>query len=111
VRRWRTGRCRAHRGARVTLKYNLMFPMRAVKHYERWIGKADLGDVARAAESAGFDAIAMSEHPYPDEKWLAAPRGPAGAPGSPPRVPGRADRAVERASGSGRCRAPCGSPR
>ncbi|WP_395108043.1 LLM class F420-dependent oxidoreductase [Actinomadura sp. SCN-SB] len=55
----------------MTLRYNLMFPMRAVKHYERWIGKGDLGDVARAVESAGFDAIAMSEHPYPDEAWLS----------------------------------------
>jgi probable F420-dependent oxidoreductase len=55
----------------VALKYNLMFPMRAVKHYERWIGKAGLGDVARVVEAAGFDAIAMSEHPYPDRQWLA----------------------------------------
>jgi probable F420-dependent oxidoreductase len=55
----------------MTLKYNLMFPMRAVKHYRRWIGEGDLGDVARIAESAGFDAIAMSEHPFPDREWLA----------------------------------------
>jgi probable F420-dependent oxidoreductase len=55
----------------MTLKYNLMFPMRAVKHYRRWIGTGDLGDVARIAESFGFDAISMSEHPYPDRAWLA----------------------------------------
>ncbi|HLU75960.1 MAG TPA: LLM class F420-dependent oxidoreductase [Nonomuraea sp.] len=55
----------------MTLKYNLIFPMRALKHYERWIGTGDLGDVARAVEAAGFDAISMSEHPYPDEAWLS----------------------------------------
>jgi probable F420-dependent oxidoreductase len=53
------------------MRFTLMFPMRAVKHYERWIGDADLGDVARLVEGAGFDAIAMTEHPYPDDAWLA----------------------------------------
>ncbi|WP_019546585.1 LLM class F420-dependent oxidoreductase [Streptomyces sulphureus] len=53
------------------LKFNVMFPMRAVKHYERWIAGHSLGEVARAVEDAGFDGIAMSEHPYPDREWLA----------------------------------------
>lgn len=53
------------------MRFLLMFPMRAVKHHERWLGKADLGDVARVVEDAGFDAIAMTEHPYPDDRWLA----------------------------------------
>ncbi|WP_181784777.1 TIGR03619 family F420-dependent LLM class oxidoreductase, partial [Pseudonocardia pini] len=52
-------------------RFLLMFPMRAVKHHERWLEGADLGDVARVVEEAGFDAIAMTEHPYPDERWLA----------------------------------------
>ncbi|MBW0103985.1 TIGR03619 family F420-dependent LLM class oxidoreductase [Pseudonocardia sp. KRD291] len=53
------------------MRFLLMFPMRAVKHHERWLDGADLGDVARAVEEAGFDAVAMTEHPYPDGRWLA----------------------------------------
>lgn len=53
------------------MRYNLMFPMRAVKHWNRWCEGASIGDVARLVEEAGFDAFAMSEHPYPDREWLA----------------------------------------
>jgi Luciferase-like monooxygenase len=51
--------------------YNLMFPMRAVKHWNRWRAGAGIGDIARLVEEAGFDAFSMSEHPYPDWEWLA----------------------------------------
>lgn len=53
------------------IRFNLMFPMRAVKHYDRWIGEGTLGEVGRLAEAAGFDAVSMSEHPFPDDAWLA----------------------------------------
>jgi probable F420-dependent oxidoreductase len=53
------------------LRYNLMFPMRAVKHWNRWCEGADIGDIARLVEEAGFDAFSMSEHPYPDKEWLS----------------------------------------
>jgi probable F420-dependent oxidoreductase len=55
----------------MAVKFNLMFPMRAVKHYRDWIGDGSLGEVARCAEDAGFDGFSMSEHPYPDREWLA----------------------------------------
>src|SRR6201985_1542590 len=53
------------------MRYNLMFPMRAVKHWNRWCEGAGIGDVARSVEEAGFDGFSMSEHPYPDRDWLA----------------------------------------
>ncbi|RAV03975.1 LLM class F420-dependent oxidoreductase [Mycolicibacter senuensis] len=53
------------------MRYNLMFPMRAVKHWARWSQGASLGDVAELVEQAGFDGFSMSEHPYPDREWLA----------------------------------------
>jgi probable F420-dependent oxidoreductase len=53
------------------MRYNLMFPMRAVKHWDQWCQGASIGDVARLVEQAGFDAFSMSEHPYPDKAWLA----------------------------------------
>jgi probable F420-dependent oxidoreductase len=53
------------------MRYNLMFPMRAVKHWDQWCQGASIGDVARLVEDAGFDGFSMSEHPYPDKGWLA----------------------------------------
>jgi probable F420-dependent oxidoreductase len=53
------------------VRYNLMFPMRAVKHWNRWCEGASIADIARLVEDAGFDAFSMSEHPYPDKEWLA----------------------------------------
>jgi probable F420-dependent oxidoreductase len=53
------------------VRFNLMFPMRAVKHWNRWCEGASIGDIARLVEEAGFDAFSMSEHPYPDKEWLA----------------------------------------
>ncbi|OZG28921.1 LLM class F420-dependent oxidoreductase [Williamsia sp. 1138] len=55
----------------MALKFNLMFPMRAVKHYREWIGNGSLGEVAKYCEEVGFDGFSMSEHPYPDREWLA----------------------------------------
>jgi probable F420-dependent oxidoreductase len=54
------------------MRYNLMFPMRAVKHWNQWSQGASIGDVARLVEQAGFDGFSMSEHPYPDRGWLAS---------------------------------------
>ncbi|WP_193561246.1 LLM class F420-dependent oxidoreductase [Mycolicibacterium hodleri] len=48
-----------------------MFPMRAVKHWNRWCEGAGIGEVARLVEEAGFEGFSMSEHPYPDKEWLA----------------------------------------
>jgi alkanesulfonate monooxygenase SsuD/methylene tetrahydromethanopterin reductase-like flavin-dependent oxidoreductase (luciferase family) len=53
------------------MQYNLMFPMRAVKHWRSWSEGVSIGDVARIVETAGFSGFAMSEHPYPDKKWLS----------------------------------------
>jgi len=53
------------------VRYNLMFPMRAVKHWNRWSEGAAIGEIARLVEEAGFDGFSMSEHPYPDKEWLA----------------------------------------
>ena len=32
----------------------------------------DLGDMAAAAEAVGFDGFALTEHPAPSARWLAA---------------------------------------
>lgn len=53
------------------MQFNLLMPMRAVKHYNQWIGEGHLTDVAQLAEMAGFAGVAMTEHPFPDDKWLS----------------------------------------
>lgn len=53
------------------MNFNLLMPMRAVKHYERWIGEEHLIDFARFAEDAGFDALATTDHPFPPDSFLA----------------------------------------
>jgi len=53
------------------MRFNLLMPMRATKYYDRWIEDAHLVDVARLAEGAGFDAVSMTEHPFPDQAFLA----------------------------------------
>jgi probable F420-dependent oxidoreductase len=53
------------------MKYNLLMPMRAVKHYDTWIEQGHLADVAKLGEEAGFDGVGTTDHPFPDEKWLA----------------------------------------
>jgi probable F420-dependent oxidoreductase len=55
----------------MSLQFNLLFPMRAVKHWTQWSAGAGLGEVAKLVEDAGFDGFSMTEHPYPDKKWLA----------------------------------------
>jgi probable F420-dependent oxidoreductase len=52
------------------VRFNLMFPARAVKHFDRWMGDGSLAEVGRLAEDHGFDAISMTEHPFPDDAWL-----------------------------------------
>ncbi|HVV31530.1 MAG TPA: LLM class F420-dependent oxidoreductase, partial [Mycobacteriales bacterium] len=54
------------------LKLSVQIPMGAIKHWERWIGTRHLSDVAIAAEQAGFDAISVTDHPFPPDAWLAA---------------------------------------
>jgi probable F420-dependent oxidoreductase len=53
------------------MQFNLMFPMRAVKHYRTWIAGNHFADVGRIVEDSGFHAVAMSEHPFPPNSWLA----------------------------------------
>lgn len=53
------------------MKICINFPMRASKHYARWIDGGRFGDIAVAVEQSGFDAIAVSEHPFPNREWLA----------------------------------------
>ncbi|MCU1476756.1 MAG: class F420-dependent oxidoreductase [Subtercola sp.] len=45
--------------------------MRAVKHFDTWIGAHEFGEIGQLIESLGFDAVSVAEHPYPPDAWLA----------------------------------------
>jgi probable F420-dependent oxidoreductase len=52
------------------MKLNYQLPPRAVKRWDEWIGDHHLGEIAVAAEAAGFDMVSMTDHPFPYEPWL-----------------------------------------
>jgi probable F420-dependent oxidoreductase len=52
------------------MRFIYQFPPRAVKHYERWTAGHELAEVAVAAEEAGFDMVSMTDHPFPEQRWL-----------------------------------------
>jgi probable F420-dependent oxidoreductase len=52
------------------MKLNYQLPPRAVKRWDEWIGTHQLGDIAVAAEEAGFDMVSMTDHPFPYEPWV-----------------------------------------
>jgi probable F420-dependent oxidoreductase len=54
------------------MKIVFQMPPRTLKHYDEWIGERVLTDLAEAAERAGLDAIAMTEHPFPPDSWIDA---------------------------------------
>ena len=53
------------------MQINFQMPTRAVKHYAEWTGTEGLGELAAAAEAAGFAAVSTTDHPVPAESWLA----------------------------------------
>ncbi|HEX4218708.1 MAG TPA: LLM class F420-dependent oxidoreductase [Acidimicrobiales bacterium] len=53
------------------LKFDVGVPSGAIKHFETWVGEGTLNDFAVAAERAGFDAVHVTDHPFPEDAWLA----------------------------------------
>jgi probable F420-dependent oxidoreductase len=46
------------------------FPSRALKHWDTWIGDHTLGEIAVAAEEAGFGMVSSTDHPFPHTDWV-----------------------------------------
>jgi probable F420-dependent oxidoreductase len=53
------------------MKFDVGVPSGAIKHFETWVGKGDLNEFAVAAEEAGLDAVNVTDHPFPEDSWLA----------------------------------------
>jgi len=54
------------------VKYSLTYPLLHHPAPPELCSGDAVADVARAAEAAGFDALAFTEHPMPPDRWLNA---------------------------------------
>lgn len=53
------------------MKFDVGVPSGAIKHYDAWVGGGDLHDFAVSAEAAGIDSVHVTDHPFPEDSWLA----------------------------------------
>ena len=54
------------------MKHWTTYPLVAHPYNPEFVSGANLARFARAAEAAGFDGIAFTDHPVPSDKWLNA---------------------------------------
>jgi len=52
------------------MRWTIQLPTHRVDRGAEFIGGAELGEMARAAEQAGFDACFVTDHPFPGDAWL-----------------------------------------
>ena len=52
------------------MRYNLQFPNRAGKVLPDWLGDGRFSDFGVLAEQAGFDAVSVYDHPFPEDGWI-----------------------------------------
>jgi probable F420-dependent oxidoreductase len=53
------------------VRFTLQLPTDRVDAGDEFVGGAAVAEMARAAETAGFDACFVTEHPFPSDRWLA----------------------------------------
>jgi probable F420-dependent oxidoreductase len=51
---------------------SLGLPTSRVDRLDEFVTGAAVAEIARAAESAGFDAVFVTEHPIPERQWMAS---------------------------------------
>ena len=54
------------------MRFTLTYPLLHHPAPPELFTGAAVAEVARAAEAAGFDALAFTEHPMPSDRWLEA---------------------------------------
>jgi probable F420-dependent oxidoreductase len=53
------------------MKVSVGLPTHRVDRPEEFVTAAAIGEIAAAAEHAGFDAVFVTDHPFPADTWLA----------------------------------------
>lgn len=54
----------------MTISFSLELPTQRVEAVHEFVTADAIADIARAAESSGFAAVHVTDHPAPDTKWL-----------------------------------------
>lgn len=54
----------------MTVSYSLELPTQRVDAASEFVTAEAIADIARAAETSGFAAVHVTDHPVPDAKWL-----------------------------------------
>ena len=54
----------------MTISYSLELPTQRVDAPAEFVSAAAIADIARVAETAGYAAVHVTDHPAPDAKWL-----------------------------------------
>ena len=54
------------------VRFSLQLPTDRVDLASEFVGGPALHEMAQAAESAGLDAVFVTEHPFPTDRWLAS---------------------------------------
>jgi probable F420-dependent oxidoreductase len=54
------------------VRYCISLQTDHVQQGTEFVSGAGVAAVARAAESAGFDAVFVTEHPFPEDEWMAS---------------------------------------
>lgn len=52
------------------MRWSLALPTDRVDRADEFVTGAAVAEAARAAEDAGFDAVYVTDHPAPDQRWL-----------------------------------------
>lgn len=52
------------------MQFCFQYPARAMNRWEEWLGDNQVGELARAAEHAGFGLVSASDHPFPETQWI-----------------------------------------
>jgi len=53
------------------MRFTVQLPTHRVEELDEFASGEAVGEMARAAEAAGFDACFVTDHPFPGDKWLA----------------------------------------
>jgi len=54
------------------MRVSAQLPVHRVDRFDELASAAAITQLAIAAEAAGFDAVFVTEHPFPDDRWLAS---------------------------------------
>ncbi len=54
------------------MRFSVTLPTDRVQLADEFVTGEAVMEMAAAAEAAGFDAVSVTEHPFPDEEWMAS---------------------------------------